>query len=132
MRLGGRDMILGTGIDIIEIRRIEKVFDSEKKKMRIFTEREIEEADPNNISRLSGFYASKEAFAKALGTGIRGIAFRDIEVLKDKAGKPYINKEKVSPLVKEIFQVANFTIHLTISHDREKAIAMVILEEGVK
>ena len=125
-------MILGTGIDLIEIGRIEKVFDTEKKKMRIFTEEEIALASPANFARLSGYYAAKEAFSKALGTGIKGIAFKDIEVLKDNAGKPYINKEKILAHVQELFNVEEFTIHLTISHDRDKAIAMVIIEEGTR
>lgn len=125
-------MILGTGIDIIEIKRIQSVFDTEKKKMRIFTEKEIALASPANYARLSGYYAAKEAFSKALGTGIKGIAFKDIEVLKDSAGKPYINKEKVLVHVQRLFEVEDFTIHLTISHDRDKAIAMVIIEEGVR
>lgn len=125
-------MILGTGIDIIEIKRIQSVFDTEKKKMRIFTEKEIALASPANYARLSGYYAAKEAFSKALGTGIKGIAFKDIEVLKDSAGKPYINKEKVLAHVQKLFKVEDFTVHLTISHDRDKAIAMVIIEEGMR
>lgn len=125
-------MILGTGIDLIEIGRIEKVFDTEKKKMRIFTEREIALASPGNYARLSGYYAAKEAFSKALGTGIKGIAFKDIEVLKDRAGKPYINKEKILVHVQKVFNVEDFTVHLTISHDRDKAMAMVIIEEGIR
>lgn len=125
-------MILGTGIDLIEIGRIEKVFDTEKKKMRIFTEEEIALASPANFSRLSGYYAAKEAFSKALGTGIKGISFKDIEVLKDHAGKPYINKDKIMAHVQELFNVEEFTIHLTISHDRDKAMAMVIIEEGTR
>lgn len=125
-------MILGTGIDIIEIKRIQSVFDTEKKKMRIFTEKEIALASPGNYARLSGYYAAKESFSKALGTGIKGIAFKDIEVLKDSAGKPYINKEKVLAHVQKLFKVEDFTVHLTISHDRDKAIAMVIIEEGMR
>ena len=125
-------MILGTGIDIIEIKRIQSVFDTEKKKMRIFTEKEITSASPENYARLSGYYAAKEAFSKALGTGIKGIAFKDIEVLKDIAGKPYVNKEKVLVHVQKLFKVEDFTVHLTISHDRDKAIAMVIIEEGIR
>lgn len=125
-------MILGTGIDIIEIKRIQSVFDTEKKKIRIFTDKEIALASPANYARLSGYYAAKEAFSKALGTGIKGIAFKDIEVLKDSAGKPYINKEKVLVHVQRLFEVEDFTIHLTISHDRDKAVAMVIIEEGVR
>jgi len=125
-------MILGTGVDLIEIGRIERVFDTEKKKMRIFTDKEIALASPANYARLSGYYAAKEAFSKALGTGIKGIAFKDIEVLKDSAGKPYINKEKILIHVQKLFTVEDFTVHLTISHDRDKAIAMVIIEEGIR
>ncbi|MFH5837034.1 holo-ACP synthase [Proteiniclasticum sp. C24MP] len=121
-------MILGTGIDIIEIERVHTAFHTERRKNRIFTEGEIEKSGQSK-SRLAGFYAAKEAFSKALGTGIKGISFKEIEVLKDQEGKPYFNMEPLKDHLKERFGEKKFHVHLTISHDRERAIAMVIIEE---
>lgn len=121
-------MILGTGIDIIEIERVHGAFQTERRKNRIFTEGEIERSGQSK-SRLAGFYAAKEAFSKALGTGIKGISFKEIEVLKDQEGKPYFNMEPLMSHLTGRFGEKKFRVHLTISHDRERAVAMVIIEE---
>ncbi len=122
-------MILGTGIDMIEIERVYNVFHTERRKKRVFTESEIE-LSRNSKSRLAGFYAAKEAFSKALGTGIKGISFREIEVLKDQLGKPYFNMDLLHEHLVRSFGEKKFNLYLSISHDRERAIASVIIEEG--
>ncbi|HCW73402.1 MAG TPA: 4'-phosphopantetheinyl transferase, partial [Clostridiaceae bacterium] len=66
-------MILGTGIDIIEIERVKHAFDTERRRNRIFTSAEIE-CFGENSSRMAGFFSAKEALSKALGTGIREIS----------------------------------------------------------
>lgn len=123
-------MILGIGCDLIEIERITKVFDSERKKARIFTEAELSSVRKPGSGELAGIYAVKESFAKALGTGIRGITFRDIEVLKDNLGKPYINLEKAMPFLSERFGREDIEVQVTISHDRTNALAFVVVEGG--
>ena len=125
---GGECMILGTGIDIIEIQRVKDAFSTERRRNRIFTSREIE-CFGENHSRMAGFFSAKEALSKALGTGIRGISFREMEIQKDQEGKPYFNMELLGPHLKRIFRTEKVSVHLTISHDRERAIAMVIIEE---
>lgn len=121
-------MILGTGIDMIEIERVYDVFTTDRRKKRVFTSGEIEMSGKSK-SRLAGFYAAKEAFSKALGTGIKGISFKEIEVLKDQDGKPYINMELASAHLVRRFGEKKFQVHLSISHDRERAVAMVMIEE---
>lgn len=121
-------MILGTGMDIIEIERIQKAFNTERRMQRIFTEREIE-IGGQSASRLAGFFAAKEAFSKALGTGIKGITFREIEVLKNQEGKPFFHMDPLQKHLQQKFGEKKFRVHLTISHDRERAVAMVIIEE---
>lgn len=123
-------MIRGTGIDMIEIQRIQEAFDTPKKRARVFTEMELQLLGEGNPSRMAGFFAAKEALAKALGTGISGFGFRDIEVRKDTAGKPYFDPEHLAPLLLAKLGSKAFVVHLTISHDRERAVAMVIIEEG--
>lgn len=124
-------MILGIGIDSIEIQRIEKVFTTDKRRHRIFTGREIRDSQKNRgYSSLAARFAAKEAFAKALGTGIRGITFKEIEVLKTDLGKPYFNEEKLIPHLERVFNKMNFKLHLSMSHDEGRAYAMVIIEEA--
>lgn len=124
-------MILGIGCDLIEIGRIAKVFDSDRKKARIFTEAELSSVRKPGSGELAGIYAVKESFAKALGTGIRGITFRDIEVLKDDLGKPYLNLEKAMPFLSARFGREDIRVQVTISHDRTNALAFVVVEGGL-
>ena len=89
-------MILGIGVDIIEIDRIEKAIKKQNKFLeKIFTNKEIEyfQNRKMNIEVIAGNFAAKEAISKALGTGFRGISFLDIEVLRDEIGKPLVNIE---------------------------------------
>jgi len=119
-------MIKGIGIDIVELDRIEKILIRTPKFVdRILTIAEKLEFETLSNSRkiefLAGRFAAKEAFAKAVGTGIGSEwSFLDIEVKKDERGKPYI----VSNL--------NHTVHLSISHSKQFAVAQVVLEENLK
>ncbi len=125
-------MILGIGVDLIEIDRIAKVFSTEKKQDRIFTRTEIRDSKATGFSSLAARFAAKEAFSKALGTGIRNITFKEIEVLKDELGKPYFNQETLKPHLERVFKTSHLKLHLTLSHDKERAYAMVIIEEDLK
>ena len=109
------------GIDIVEIKRIEKMIERFGKKAleRFLT--------PNEISLLSssasiaGYWAAKEAFSKALGTGIsKECSFLDIEILKDKKNKPYFSEKTLKK-----FNIKK--ADLSISHDGGFAIAAVII-----
>ena len=92
-------MIKGTGADVLEKQRIERLFYSYGKKFvrRILTDKEIKELDKKNndikkISYLSNNFACKEALSKALGLGFsEGITYKDLEILRDKKGAPKIN-----------------------------------------
>ena len=127
--------ILGTGIDIVENYRIKKLLLREKSnfKNKIFTNNEIAycEKKSNITNCYSKRFAAKEAFVKALGTGFRkNINFKDIEVLKNHYGKPYllINK-KVINKIKTSFKVKKFNILLSISDENKYAIASVIISK---
>ncbi len=115
-------MIKGTGTDIIEIKRIEKACLNEEFIKKIYTENEIKEyiRRNKNISFLAGRFAAKEAVSKALGTGMRNISFKDIEILLDSYGKPYVNLKK---------DMGNIKIHISISHSKDNAVAFCIIEE---
>ncbi len=126
-------MILGIGVDIIEIDRIQKAVKKQEKFLnKIFTVKEIEyfKSRKMNIEVIAGNFAAKEAISKALGTGIRNISFLDIEVLRDKFGKPLVNIEnKIKENIETIFGVGQvYKIHITISHSKSNAVAYAILE----
>ena len=125
--------ILGTGIDIVENYRLKKLLLKKKSnfKNKIFTNNEIAycEKKSNITNCYSKRFAAKEAFVKALGTGFRkNINFKDIEVLKNHYGKPYIliNK-KVINKIKTSFKVKKFNILLSISDENKYAIASVVI-----
>ena len=127
--------ILGTGIDIVENYRLKKLLLKKKSnfKNKIFTNNEIAycEKKSNITNCYSKRFAAKEAFVKALGTGFRkNINFKDIEVLKNHYGKPYIliNK-KVINKIKTSFKVKKFNILLSISDESKYAIASVIISK---
>lgn len=124
-------MILGIGIDIIEIKRIEKAIDRTANFLKgIFTENEIKyfESRNNKVETIAGYFASKEALSKALGTGVRGFSLKEIEIIKDELNKPSIN---ISDNMKNKFNLNNANILLSISHSNDNAIAYVIIEEAI-
>ncbi|MEH7123291.1 holo-ACP synthase [Bacillus sp. JJ1532] len=116
-------MITGIGIDIVELNRIKKIFERQVKfAERILTPKETAKFQTLPLERktefLAGRFAAKEAFSKAMGTGIGGsLSFLDIEIEKDEKGKPYVSK----PIQKGV--------HLSISHSKEYAVAQVIIEK---
>ena len=127
--------ILGTGIDIVENYRLKKLLLKKKSnfKNKIFTNNEIAycKKKSNITNCYSKRFAAKEAFVKALGTGFRkNINFKDIEVLKNHYGKPYllINK-KVINKIKTSFKVKKFNILLSISDETKYSIASVIISK---
>ena len=127
--------VLGTGIDIVENYRLKKLLLKKKSnfKSKIFTNNEIAycEKKSNITNCYSKRFAAKEAFVKALGTGFRkNINFKDIEVLSNHYGKPYllINK-KVINKIKTSLKVKKFNILLSISDERKYSIASVIISK---
>ena len=127
--------VLGTGIDIVDNYRVKKLLLNKKSSFenKVFTNNEIAYCKKkSNISNCySKRFAAKEAFVKALGTGFRkNINFKDIEVLKNHYGKPYIliNK-KVINKIKTLFKVKKFNILLSISDETKYSIASVIISK---
>ncbi len=120
-------MIFGIGCDLCEISRIEKA--GERFCERYFTEKEQKLFDAkkkNKPQTVAANFAVKEAFSKALGTGVRGFGLEDVEVLRDKSGKPYI-----IPLgnAKKICDELEITgIFVSVSHTKDLAMAYVVLE----
>lgn len=123
-------MIIGTGVDIVEVARMQQLLQkfSDKLLQKILTPIELESyyLAFHKINFLSKRFAAKEAAAKALGTGIGKVAFKDIEIKHTQLGKPELYLSGEAKLVAEQLQVkAN---HLSLSDERNYVIAFVILE----
>ena len=122
-------MIKGIGIDIIEVKRIKKIIEgssSDRFFQRILTDAEI--AYCKTFSKpephFAGRFAAKEAYSKSIGTGVgKDFTWKDIEILNNERGKPYINHTKETPYSKLIF-------HVSISHTEEYGSAVVTCEEN--
>jgi len=125
--------IFGIGTDIVNIKRMDV---SLKKygitfKKKIFSKKEISYCD--NKKNSSSFYAkrfaAKEAFTKALGTGIRkGVRLKNIEVTNNTDGKPFILLSGNLPnLLKKRIKTNKYDIHLSLSDDKPWAQATVII-----
>ena len=119
-------MIFGTGIDIIEIERIQKAIENTNFTKRFFSEKEQEYFLKKNMrpETVAGNFAAKEAFSKALGTGFSGFELKDVEILRDGLGKPYI---EVGESLTE--KLDGKRIFVSISHSEKYAVANVIIEE---
>ena len=122
-------MIVGIGIDITDIWKIEESVGSEALQRRVFTPAELEAVQTyrNKAERLAGKFAAKEAFMKALGAGIRQeVWFTQIDVLNDESGKPYL---KISGEAADRLDTSGAKhVHVSISHSGGMAAALVILE----
>lgn len=119
-------MILGVGNDIVEIKRIEKACEKEAFMHRYYTEEELVLCK-NKASKLAGNFAVKEAVAKSFCTGFRGFEAKDIEVLRDELGKPYVQLYGGAKMKYEAMGATS--IHVSISNTDELASAVAILEK---
>ena len=124
--------IHGIGTDIVNIKRIKDAINKNKNfKKRIFTSFEISACEKrvNKINCFAKRFAAKEAFSKALGTGIsKGINFNEIVVLNEKNGKPYIKlKNKTKKNVEKKLKKKFFKISLSLADERNYAVAFVTI-----
>ncbi|AXF57340.1 holo-ACP synthase [Salicibibacter kimchii] len=120
-------MIVGTGIDIAECKRIEAVLSRQPRFItRILTAEEQKRLDEmthrRKIEFITGRFAIKEAFAKANGSGIgEAINWKDVEVFYTQNGAPMLVCPKLDDSIR---------VHASISHSRTYAIGQVILERA--
>ena len=121
-------MIVGIGNDIIEIERIEKAISKESFKIKIYTQRELENIEKrgDRVETYAGIFSAKEAISKAIGTGVREFSLTDLEILNDDLGKPYVVvSEKLDKILKN--KKEDYQIEISISHSRKYATAMAII-----
>ena len=117
--------MVAVGIDIIEIARIQRTYDDfgERFLNRVFTERERERYR-GRVNELAARFAAKEATSKALGTGIVGIRWREMEVLPNRRGKPVLILHGQAAERARTLGLTDFSVSLT--HSRTDAMAFVV------
>ena len=119
--------MLTTGVDIIEISRIRDVLNSYQSRFlkRIFTDMEMAYCR-GRAPNLAVRFAAKEATMKALGTGIRGVGWKDIEISRKESGAPYVLLHGRAARRADILGLKD--VSLSVSHSRDYAVAFVVLE----
>ena len=125
----GVDQIRGIGVDILAVDRMRRILERENRFIyRVFTDEEIQycESQAWRAQHFAARFAAKEAFFKAFGTGWRdGMTWQNVWVDRDSLGKPSLC---LCGPAKERFDSLGFkTIHISLSHSREFAVAFVIL-----
>jgi holo-[acyl-carrier protein] synthase len=126
-------MIYGIGVDLVDIRRMDRVIKRWGDRFigRVFTtgEKEICYARSSPVSAFSLRFAAKEAFAKAIGRGMKkGVSWRDIEVFHFPGGRPGLRLHGKSSEICEKENINGF--HLSLSDEGDYGAAMVVLEKS--
>ena len=123
--------IFGIGTDIVNVDRIKNSLKNKNFIKRIFNEKEVSKCKKinNSINCFAKRFAAKEAFSKALGTGIaNGINLNEIVILNKKSGKPYISIiGQTKKTLKKKFKNKNSKISLSLSDEKKYAVAFVTI-----
>ena len=119
-------MIYGIGIDLASITRVEKACGKEGFLRRVYSEKEIG-LYRGDAARLAANFAAKEAFSKALGTGVRGFSMNEVSVCRDGLGKPFY---EFSGKAEAIMKEAGLTAFLSLTDEGDSAAAVCVLEKN--
>lgn len=122
-------MILGVGVDIVEIRRVKEAMEKHTNFIdRLFSKNEIEYFKVRNLRPefVAGRFAAKEAVVKAMGTGFSGFEIKDIEIDRTASGKPIVVLRGKAKMIAQ--KCGNYKIHVSISHSLDNAIAYATME----
>ena len=124
-------ILFGVGTDIIRVNRLKQSLKKKAFLLRIFSKEEIVRCKKTkkNSNCFAKRFAAKEAFSKALGTGIsKGINFNEIVVLNEKSGKPYIMLiNKTKKIVEKKLKKKLYKISLSIADEKDYAVAFVTI-----
>lgn len=126
--------IFGIGVDIISLLRVSEIYVKYGNKFakRVLTKNEFEifnSSSRKTVNMLAKKIAAKEALVKALGLGFGYIKYKDIEYFNDELGKPHYKiSDKVNNFINSKTNQANFSIHLSISDEKDYAIASALIE----
>lgn len=119
------------GVDIIEVDRVRKVYErhAERFLMRVFTEIEVRQCR-GKIARLAGRFAAKEAISKALGTGLHGVAWREMEVVQLRSGRPSVRLHGNARERAELLGLTAFDVSIADLQTFSIAIAVALQVTG--
>lgn len=120
-------MILGIGTDLVENRRLESWLSQPRLLSKYFTDQELADVSSSShpSASLAARFAAKEAFGKALGTGLAGLALKDIETRRGPGGKPDLN---LAGSARRALDARGARAHLSLTHERDYSLAFVVLE----
>jgi holo-[acyl-carrier protein] synthase len=121
--------ILGIGIDLIQVDRMNRWVGQRGLVERFFHPKELEDSRAKGSSiaaSLAVRYAAKEALGKAMGVGLKHFKLRDVQVVNDPRGKPEILLH--GQAVKTFREFGGKRIHLSLTHELDNAIAMIVIE----
>jgi len=121
----GHSILLDTGVDIIEIGRVQQVIDRWGPRFldRVFTPAEQTQC-AGSVPSLAARFAAKEAAVKTLGTGIGEVSWQEVETISGQKGKPYLRLHGNANRIATEKGLRNWSVSL--SHSRDYAVAMVI------
>ena len=116
--------MLQLGVDLVEIARIRNSLRNPRFLQRVFSQQERELFSQKGFSpaTIAANFAAKEAFAKALGCGVRGFALCEVSVLRDTLGKPCFS---LTGAAKQLVQAKGLCLELTLTHTKQYAAAVV-------
>lgn len=119
--------MLSVGIDLVEIKRIKKLMENPRFFERVLGENEYKQLKERGLSAQSVAinFCAKEAFSKAIGTGIRNFRLKEVELLRDELGKPYL---KLSGNALKITQENKLQFAVSATHTREHASVVIIAQ----
>ena len=112
--------MITNGIDLVKIKRIEKSLESESFKNKVFGGDELKELENKKAESYAAAFAAKEAFSKAMGTGLCGFSLNEVQILHEKSGKPYF---KLSGEAEKLGE--GYELSLSLTHTGEYAAAAV-------
>lgn len=120
--------MLSSGIDLVEIRRIKKAMENPRFCSRVLGKTEYTQLELRGfpVQSVAASFCAKEAFSKAIGTGIVGFSLREVELLREKNGRPYLY---LSGQAFKIAQKMRLRFTVSVTHTKEYAAAVVIGEE---
>ena len=118
---------IAVGIDIIEVDRVRKVYEHHGERFlnRVFTEMEVRQCR-GKATRLAGRFAAKEAISKALGTGIHGVAWREMEIVQLRSGRPTVTLHGNAKRRAELLGISAFDISIADLNAFSIAVAVAI------
>ena len=112
------------GVDLIEISRLKRCVQRPHFMQRVFSEEErnLFLSKGNPLPTIAANFAAKEAFGKAMGTGVRGFSLTEVAALRDESGRPYLH---LTGRAKQLAEQRGMNFSVSISHTKEYAICFV-------